>query len=517
MSLLRSSATVGLLTLLSRVFGFIRDVLVADIMGAGPLSDAFLVAFKIPNFFRKLFAEGAFNAAFLPMFAGMLKVKGKEVAMHFASSIMSALIVVLILVSVVSMYFMGEILALIAPGFHASPEIRALTIELSRITFPYLIFISLVSLLSGILNSYDKFVASTLNPVLLNIAMIFTATCVTGITKTDAHALAYGVLLAGILQLAWMIHATMQFRVLPRVQKPVWDDDVRTMLHKFVPVAFSAGIVQVNQLIDMILASYMDSAVSYLYYADRLYELPLGVIGIAIATALLPMLSRHIRANEHEEARRAIDEALRFCLLVGLPATVALIAIADPIIRIMYEHGQFDASDSNAVIPALIAYAWGLPSFLMIKVFSSSFFAAQDTKTPVKIALICMCVNLVGNLILSQYYQHVGLAASTSISGWLNAFLLGYMLKKKGVFSPSRELIQWSMKIVVAVLGMAVLLELCESGLSPWLHSTQLAWQVSSLSLLIVAGTVTYGVGIVGTGVVKRSDLQRWLQKNPKK
>ncbi len=512
MSLLRSSAIIGSFTMLSRIFGFLRDVIIANVMGAGMLSDAFFVAFKIPNFLRRLFAEGAFNAAFLPMFAGMLKVDGQDAAMRFASIIMTILTLCLLMIAALAIFFMPEVLALIAPGYRDDPELLALTIDLSRVTFPYIIFISLVSLLSGILNSHDRFAAVAFTPVLLNLSLIFFILVLAPHFPSHAHALATGVFFAGLVQCLWLVWVCARHDSLPKFVRPQWTDDVRTMMRAFVPVAFGAGVAQVNQLIDIILATYLDTAVSYLYYADRLYELPLGVIGIAIATALLPMLSRHIRAKEHEEATAAINQALRFTALIGLPATAALIVIASPIVTVIYEHGAFSPEDSAAVIPALIAYACGLPAFLVIKIFSNCFFAAGDTKTPVKIAIVCVLTNLILNLILIEYYAHVGLAIATSAAGWLNAILLGYFLYMRHLFRPAPGLGIYLLKLLIAIAAMTFALLICTQWLNNWLtgHTLQRA---GAMLILVVVGSVSYFVFAFICRAFTRQDVTLGTQK----
>jgi putative peptidoglycan lipid II flippase len=513
MSLLRSSAVVASFTLLSRIFGFLRDVIIANVMGAGMLSDAFFVAFKIPNFFRRLFAEGAFNAAFLPMFAGMLKEKGRDCALKFASSVMSSLSIVLIVISLLMIWAMPFVVDLTAPGFADDKEIYDLSVELSRITFPYLFFVSIVSLLGGILNSYDKFAAVAFAPVLLNIALVGCLLGLTPYVETPAHALAIGVFVAGLLQMLWLIWACYRHGSLPKIVRPHLDEDVRKMLKAFAPVALGAGVVQVNQMIDIIFATYIENAVSYLYYADRLYELPLGVIGIAVATALLPMLSRHIKAGEEEQAAVAIEQALRFTSLIGMPATFALIVLAEPIILTIYEHGEFKAHDSAAVIPALIAYSCGLPAFLLVKIFSSCFFAATDTKTPVKIAVWCMVINLILNFFLIGFYEHVGLAVATSFAGWVNAVLLGYFLYQKHIFRPSRNFVIFAIKLCGCLLIMCVCLVFAHQQIAH-LFKLSSSWRGIGMMILILVGMVSYFASVILSKTVTKDELKQWVKKN---
>jgi putative peptidoglycan lipid II flippase len=512
MSLLRSSAVVAAFTLLSRIFGFLRDVVIANVMGAGMLSDAFFIAFKIPNFLRRLFAEGAFNAAFLPMFAGMLKVKDKDYAMRFASDVMSSLAVILLLLSMLIMAIMPWVIDVLAPGFRHQPELYELSVELSRITFPYLFFISLVSLLGGVLNSFDKFAAVAFAPVLLNVALVACLLGLSPFVETPAHALSIGVFIAGILQLIWLVWMCKRHGSLPRFVRPEWNDEVRHMLKAFAPVAFGAGVIQVNQMIDIIFATYIDNAVSYLYYADRLYELPLGVIGIAVATALLPMLSRYIRAQETEAAAGIIEQALRFVALIGLPATVALVVLADPIVRTIYEHGEFGIKESEAVIPALIAYSCGLPAFLLIKIFASCFFAATDTKTPVKIAVICMLINLALNMLLIQFYAHVGLAIATSVAGWVNATLLGYFLYQQHIFRPSRAFIRYMLKLCMALAVMVAALWGVYELIEHWFTLSS-SRRGMGMVVLVMVGMAAYFSSLIALRAVSREELRHWVKK----
>ncbi len=514
MSLFRSSAVIAAFTLLSRIFGFVRDVVIANMMGAGMQADAFFIAFKIPNFLRRLFAEGAFNAAFLPMFAGMLKVEGRDHALRFASSIMTYLTLILLVLTTIAIIFMPYVVKVIAPGFQHHPELYTLTISLTRITFPYLLCISLVSLLSGVLNSHDKFAAVAFTPVLLNICLISAILMLPEHVGSYAYALSVGVLVAGTVQLVWLIAVNLKYRTFPGFTRPQLTPDVRRMLRNIMPVAFGAGVAQVNQMIDVILATYLDNAVSFLYYADRLYELPLGVIGIAVATAMLPMLSRHIRAGETQQAMHLIDQSIRFVLLIGLPASVALIMLAVPIIQTIYQHGAFSAADTHQVAPALIAYACGLPSFLLIKIFANSFFAATDTKTPVKIAVICMFTNLMLNLLLIEPLEHVGLAIATSVAGWLNALLLGTILYRRGTFHPSYHLLRTLGWYLLASCVMAIgLYGLHQQLLANWYHQG-VFMQSAATMLLVMAGTTLYFGLLTFCNILSISDLKKMIKKS---
>ena len=365
MSLAKSTSVVAFFTLLSRISGFVRDVLMANLIGASWLSDAFFVAFKLPNFFRRLFAEGAFNVAFIPSFSSLLAADGRQAAIRFAGEVMSVLLIVLLALNAIFIAFMPWIMPFFAPGFADSPEKFDLTVTLSRITFPYILFISLVSLLGGVLNSFGKFAAPAASPILLNLCMIGGMLWLTQ-TPTPAHALAWSVVLAGFVQLAWLTAICLRHDMLPGLFLPRLTPKVKTMLLLMAPAALGSGVQQLNLLVDVIIASHLPGAVSYLYYADRITELPIGMIGVAVATVLLPTLSRQIKSGEHDAARASMNRALEIVMLFGLPATAGCMLVAEPIIRVLYMHGSFTLTDMHATSAALVAFAAGLPAFLAV-------------------------------------------------------------------------------------------------------------------------------------------------------
>lgn len=512
MSLARSTAVIGFFTLLSRISGFARDVLVANMIGASWLSDAFFVAFKLPNFFRRLFAEGAFNAAFVPLFAGSLAKEGKERALTFASEAFAVLLVALLILNAVFLVFMPVLLYLFAPGFAAEPEKFDLTVTLSRIAFPYILFISLVSLLGGILNSIERFAAVASTPILLNLCLIFSLLFLSPITETPAHALSIGVFLAGIAQLGWLIWSAKRYDVLPRWAKPRLTHQVKTLLKLIAPAALGAGVAQINLLIDVILASTMPDAVSYLYYADRLNELPLGVIGVAVGTALLPMLSKQIRSGQAGAARHTMNRAIELSLFLALPAAVGLILLAGPLITLLFEHGAFTRHDSYASFLPLIAYAAGLPAFILIKIFAPGFYANRDTKTPFIIASLCVLLNLVLNLILMQSMAHIGLALATSIAGWVNATAMGVVLWRRGHFAPDRELILRLFRIIFVCACLAGALFFVRPLFDGY-HLRGLAAQIGIMVAVLLPLKVGYFGLAYGLHAVDRSSVRRVLGK----
>lgn len=455
MSLFKSAFVVGIFTLLSRVLGFIRDMVTAAYLGAGPLSDAFFVAFRLPNLFRALSAEGAFNPAFVPLFSNKLSSESYKNAISFAEHVLSFMFWILLFFTVLMEIFMPYVIDLMAPGFSENPDQFDLAVTFARITFPYLIFISIVSLLSGILNSFGRFAVAASAPVVLNLTMIVALLFLTKFTSTPAHALSWGVTIAGVLQLLWLIKDVRKNIAKVRLVKPKMDSDVKILLKRMVPGLIGGGITQINLLINTIIATNIASAVSYLYYADRLVQFPLAIIGTAMGTALLPKLSSAIKSQDKKEFIRNLNNALEFVMLLTLPAAAALIAMPDLLTSVLFEHGKFDAHDAKMTAYALAAYSAGLPAFVIIKVMSPGFFAAGDTKTPVKIAFLAMFVNIATSLSLISHIGHVGLAIATSFSSWVNAFILGFILFKRGSFVISRDLVKQCSKFVLVSIFIA--------------------------------------------------------------
>lgn len=512
MSLIRSSFSIGSMTLVSRIFGFVRDMLVANVLGASFMADAFVVAFKLPNFFRRLFAEGAFNQAFLPMFAGMVKTGSREEALRFASDALSWLIVVVSAVVGLCMLFMPWLMYILAPGFDEDPITYDLSIILTRITFPYLLFITIVSLLGGVLNSFEKFTAVASTPIVMNVSMIAGLYLFAPVTPNAAHALAWGVFLAGVTQLFWLVYFCKKSDILPAIHFPRFTPEVKKLLIVVAPAAVGAGVTQINLMIDTMIATLIPNGVSYLYYADRIFELPLGVIGIAVATALLPTLSKHIRAGERDQAIRTTNQSIKMVMFLGLPSCGALMVIAEPIIHVIFERGAFLPEDTAAVYPALMAFTLGLPGHLVAKILASNFFAAQDTKTPVKIGVACVILNLILNLILMQFLAHVGIAMATSITGYVNAGALAYILYKRGHFAPDVSLQYFVLKCLVSTFGMMAVLWGTADLLEPMLHDL-FFWQVGALCFLVGVGGAAYAGLIVLSGGIALKDLKRILAK----
>lgn len=496
MSLLKSTLTIGFFTFLSRISGFVRDVLMANLIGASWLSDAFFVAFKLPNFFRRLFAEGAFNAAFIPSFSSILTERGRADAIRFAGEVMSVLLIVLLGLNAIFIIFMPWITPIFAPGFADTPEKFNLTVTLSQITFPYILFISLVSLLGGVLNSLGKFAAPAANPILLNLCMIGGMLWLNGMSETPAHALSYSVFIAGLVQLGWLVYICAKQECLPALNSPRLTKPVRAMLALMAPAALGSGVQQLNLLIDVIIASHIPDAVSYLYYADRITELPIGMIGVAVGTALLPMMSRQIRSGDAVAARDSMNRALELVLLFGLPCTAALFVIAEPIIRVLYQHGAFTPENMLNTKNALLAFTVGLPAFLAVKIFAPGFYANHDTKTPFKIAVVCVAVNLFFNLILSGPLKHVGMALATSIAGWVNVAAMAWILHKRGVFAPDALMRSRLQKMLAASLLMMAALALTQPFLDGF-YTGHIGAKAGALTAVITLGMAVFGGAVL--------------------
>jgi len=494
MGLLRSSATVGGFTMISRVLGFLRDILIAALLGAGPVADAFFVAFKFPNFFRRLFAEGAFNAAFVPVFSGHLADGGPAAARDFAERTLAVLLVVLLALLLAAEIAMPWLMYAMAPGFARDPDKFQLAVEFTRITFPYLLFISVVSLMGAVLNSLGRFAAAAATPILLNLVLIGALLLAAPRLPTAGHALAWGLAVAGALQFLWLAGACARAGMALRLPRPALGPEVKKLLRLMLPGAVGAGVVQINLVVDVILASLLASgSVSFLYYADRVNQLPIGVVGVAVGTALLPLLSRQLRAGETAAAVDSQNRAIEFVLLLGLPAAAALMVIAPPIVAVLFERGAFGAAESRATALALAAYGAGLPAYLLIKVLAPGFFAREDTATPVKVGVAAMIANVAFNLILMGPLGHVGIALATSLSGWLNAGALAWLLGRRGYLAPDDRLRRRLPRTLLASALLAGALYLAQGALAP-LFAASAGAAVLALALLVGGGLALFAV-----------------------
>ncbi len=510
MALLRSVATVGSYTMLSRVLGFIRDMLTAAFLGAGPVTDAFFVALRLPNLFRSLFAEGAFSAAFVPLFAGVVARENREAARLFAEDALAALLAVLVLFLLVGEAITPWLLHILAPGFAEMPATFALTIKLTRITFPYLLFISLVALQGGVLNSLEHFAATAATPALLNIFLIGALILV---RPVSGEALAWAVTLAGFAQFLWLMVSCAQAGLALRLPRPRLSPAVRRLLRLMIPGVFGAGATQLNLVISTAVASLLPTgAVSYLYYADRLDQLPLGVVGFAVGTAILPPLSRRVRTGDEAGAIETQNRGLELALLLTLPAAVALGVAAQPILQVLFERGAFGPADTAATAGALAAYAFGLPAFVLVKVMAPGFFARHDTATPVKIAICAIAANLILTVTLGLLtpLAHVGVAMATSAAGWINALLLIHLLQRRGQFALDPHARRSVPRIIAASLGMGVVVWAAKSLLAPAFDGT-LAVRLGALTALVAAGLAAFAALALVSGAVPWGEVKARL------
>ena len=528
MGLLRATGTIGGLTLVSRVLGMVRDMLVARYLGAGLASDAFLIAWRLPNLFRALFAEGAFAAVFVPMFNRIMAKnaggedgdgRGMAAAVAFASQVLSVLLPVVFAFTILMMIAAAPVVWAMTGGFpDGGPEKFALSVELTRITFPYLALISIVSLLGGILNSLDRFWVNAAAPVLLNICMIGAVLLFRGETEIEtAYTQAVAVTISGAMQLAWLIWSCRRAGVVLKLGVPRLSPDVRKLLALIGPAALGAGAIQFNLLISTSLAARFlpQGAVSYLYYADRLNQLPLGLIGIGVGTAILPALSRQIGSGNEQAAQHTQNRAMELALFLALPAAVALCVSAVPLIRGLLQHGAFTAADTIGTAGALSAFALGVPAYVLIKVLTPGFYARQDTKTPVRVAVFSMLFNLVGNLILIWPLGHVGVAVSTAVAAWINVLVLYWLLHRRNQLRMDARFKGKALRIAAASAVMGAALWFINDWLDPFM-ARNLIERVVALGLLCGIGGLVYGVAALGLRTYALSELRALFRRAPK-
>lgn len=515
MSLIKSSMTVGGLTMVSRVLGFIRDILLARFLGAGMAADAFFVAFKLPNLFRRLFAEGAFSAAFVPLFSQNLE-EGHDKARRFAEDVLASLLPILLLFTALVEAGMPWVILALTGGFHdAGPEKFELAVDLTRLTFPFLALISLVSLMGGVLNGLGKFAAAAAAPILLNIFMISTLVLFHDGEAQTALSLATAVTLSGLAQFIWLLVICYKNGMRLYLRFPRLSDEVKTMLVIMAPAAIGAGAMQLNVLIDTILASRFlpEGSISYLYFGDRLNQLPIGVIGVAVGTVLLPTLARQIKRDEKHVAIHSQNRAIEFALFLTLPAALGLITIPDEILRVLFERGSFDALATQKSAAALGAYALGLPAYVLIKTLTPGFFARKDTKTPVRIAIFAVITNSVLGIILMLFLAHVGLALATAISAWLNAGLLYAVLHRRGHFHIDETLRKRLPRMALSGAVMVPVLWGLTNLLGSWLGAGG-ALAIVALALMIVAAVAVYGLCTLLFGALALSDLKAFTKRS---
>lgn len=506
MRLLKALAAVSGLTALSRVAGFVRDILMAAILGAGPVADAFFVALKLPNLFRRITAEGAFTVAFVPTYADKDEKLGKEAAAEYAGRVASVMMSVLIPLSLIVMWCMPFVISLIAPGFAAGEMRFDLAVEFTRVTFPYLALISFGALLGGMMNAHDKFAPFAAAPILFNLCLI-SGLLLSGLFETAGHALVWAVAFSGVLQTVFLYYCLKRYRIDLNFKKPKFDKDIKKLFKLMAPGIVGAGVVQINIFVDVILASFLQAgAISALYYADRLNQLPLGIIGIAIGTALLPMMSRAVSSGDKFKTQGLFDQSLFFGLLLAMPAATALAVMPHVLIEGLFERGAFTSEATHITSGVLRAYALGLPAFILAKVFSTLYFSHQDTVTPVKISIVGTLLNIGLSLILIREIGVMGIALATSLTTWMQiALYLGAMKRSEyHVYAP-----RFKTQVIQITLCALVM------GLSIMLADVLLPFEaVVKMVILVLLGLIVYFFSVVWVKLIRMDDFNRIMGKN---
>jgi putative peptidoglycan lipid II flippase len=509
--------TVGGATLASRFLGFAREMLIASVLGAGPVADAFYAAFRFPNLFRRLFAEGAFNSAFVPMFSSELESDDRHQAKQFAETVLSYLVVVLIVLTALAEIAMPWLVGtIIAPKFIANADKFDLTVELTRIMFPYLFCMSIVAMLSGILNSLRHYFVAAIVPVILNIILV-SVLLVAHYLKLETFAvgrvLAWGVMAAGFVQMGLLYFAARQKGFALRLRLPRASKKVKKLLILALPLALTGGITQINLLVGQIIASAQDGAIAILNYADRIYQLPLGVVGIAIGVVLLPELTRALASSNESDVQKLQSKSLEFALMLTLPAAVGLYFLPVPIVGILYERGAFGAETTLLTASALAAFAIGLPSFVLQKVFQPTYFARFNMRAPMWFAGGSAITNIVGSLLLFPQYGHVGIAISTSIAGWVNAILLISGLLLGGNYLLTRRTITVVIKIILASVIMGLALYYSMNFTKGLMDDNGLFVRLLILLSVIAGSAVIYFGLLMGSGALNTSELRSMLSR----
>jgi putative peptidoglycan lipid II flippase len=485
--------TVGGYTLLSRVTGFARDIVLAAILGAGPVADAFFVALRLPNHFRAIFAEGAFNAAFVPAYARVREQNGAPGAERFAGSIFTLLLMSQIALLAAALIFTPGLISLLAPGFNNDPQRFVLAVDLSRITFPYLLLVTIVTFYGGMLNALHRFAAAAAAPIFLNLSMIV-CLALAVFFPSAGHAAAWGVLIAGILEVLLLMADASRANVIAHLRWPKFDADVRAFFRALGPATVGSAGVQLALFADTLIASFLATgALSALYYADRLNQLPIGVIGIAVGTVLLPEMATRIAAGDDAGARRAQGRAIELTLLLSVPCVAAFLAVPDLLMRALFMRGAFSAADANEAGATLAAYAIGLLPFVLIRSFTATFFARGDTATPVKAALAAAAVNIALKVSLMGTLAQVGLAFATSIGAWVNLALVFWLGWRAGLISVDLRIWRAVLRLVIAGIGLAVALWFGVQAAGAIVPTGAQFREETILATLVLTGSVCYG------------------------
>ena len=506
MNLIASTSTFGFFTLISRILGYVRDILIAIFLGTSLFADAFFVAFRLPNTFRRLFAEGTFNAAFIPSYAGEL-AKNKKQADSFAKNVFNLLFVILLFFVLLAEIFMPKLIFLIAPGFYKDPEKLKLAIDSSRITFPFLFFICLASFFGAILNSYNKFAAAAAAPIILNVVLIGSLLFSKSFNAPQVLTLSYAVSVAGFLQLLILLFFVKKnFKPILDFKIKI-DNKVKLFFKKLLPSIFSSGVTQINILVGTIIASFQAGAVSYLYYADRVYQINLAVAGIAVGTVMLPQLSKYVKNNNANEISNLQNRALELCLFLSVPAAVALILASEEIITSLFGYGSFNTESVNNTALALTFFAFGVPAFSILKIFSNYFFARNDTKTPFYLSVVSVILNI---LISISFFNKIGfiiIPMATSISSWINVLLHFYFIKKRNLYKFDQKFIYKFPRMLLSVVVMGIVLYLLLGFFSDKFDYNE-SWKFNYLFIIVIISLVSYFLISNFSGAFKFKDIK---------
>jgi len=506
MNLIASTSTFSFFTLISRILGYARDILIAIFLGTGFVADAFFVAFRLPNTFRRLFAEGAFNAAFVPSYTGEL-IQGNEQANNFAKNVFNLLFISLLILVFVAEIFMPQLVYLIAPGFHTDPEKLNLAITLSRITFPFLFFISLATFLSAILNSHNKFAAAAAAPIIFNIILIGSLLFSQLVDSSVASTLSYAVSIGGFLQLVILFFFIKEkFNPISIVKIKI-DENIKFFFKKLVPSIFSSGVTQINILVGTIIASFHPGAVSYLYYADRVYHINLAIAGIGIGTVMLPELSKFVKNNREFEAFNLQNRSMEFCLFLSIPAAVALLISSNEIINSLFGYGSFNIDSVNNTALALKYFAYGVPAFAILKILSNFFFARNDTKIPFYLAAISVLVNIIISVSLFGSFGFIIIPIATSISSWLNVLMHFYFIKKRNLHSFDNKFIYKLPRIILSVVVMGGVLYFLLGFFSDKFSYNE-SWKFIYLFIIVIISLISYFLASNFLGAFKFKDIK---------
>ena len=506
MNLIASTSTFGFFTLISRILGYVRDILIAIFLGTSLFADAFFVAFRLPNTFRRLFAEGTFNAAFIPSYAGIL-AKDKAEADNFAKNVFNLLFIILLFFVLVAEIFMPQLIFVIAPGFYKDPEKLKLAVDLSRITFPFLFFVCLASFFGAILNSYNKFAAAAAAPIILNVILIGSLFFSQWINISDVLILSYAVSFAGFLQcIVLLFFVKKNFKPILSIKIKI-DEKIKFFFSKLLPSIFSSGVTQINILVGTIIASFQAGAVSYLYYADRVYQMNLAVAGIAVGTVMLPELSKHVKNNNSEKITDLQNRALELCLFLSVPAAAALVLASNQIITSLFGYGSFNNESVINTAIALTFFAFGVPAFSILKIFSNFFFARNDTKTPFYLSVISVTLNIVISVSFFSKLGFVIIPIATSISSWINVFMHFYFIKKRDLHIFDDQFIYKFPRMILSVVVMGIVLYLLLGFFSDKFEYNE-SWKFIYLFIIVITSLISYFLISNFSGAFKFKDIK---------